>query len=141
MKAILLKAAQIVNTLYSHRDKRIAVKNGETYDTPQFLTLPAGHEVDDPECWRLCVTGDMAPADDECRTKVLNFLGSPGRQALLQKIRTLRAAHGVQRLAERDLKWLEYMETAYRSELLPDRAAAPAATPAVKPVKPVEATS
>jgi len=117
MRAIRLKPAECPNPAFSVRDQRAAKAAGEKYDTPQFIEQPVGQELDDPHCWRLCVSGMAAPADDECRQRVLAYLGDPGRRKLLEQIRALRAADGVQTLPKRDKRWLEMMEKSYAIEL------------------------
>jgi hypothetical protein len=119
MKAVRLKEGQQTNPLYNSREADEARRAGTKYEAPQFLTCPIGEEVEHPDCWRLCTTGDMAPADDECREKVLKWMGNPGRKLLLEKIRTLQAARGRNQLPKSNLQWLEYMETAYSKELQP----------------------
>lgn len=117
MKAVRIKDAEIVNPLYSAEAHREARRAGQSYLTPRFLKQPAGQVVDDPDCWMQCVLGTMAPADDECRKAVESHLGSARRKQLIEKIKALRAADGVNRLPEPDRKWLEHMEKAYASEL------------------------
>jgi hypothetical protein len=117
MKAVRLKEGQKVNPLYSSREADEARQAGKPYDTPKFLTCPIGEEVEHKDCWRLCTTGEMAPADDECREKVLRWMGNPGRQKLIEQIRAVQAARGRNQLPKSNLQWLEYMEKAYAKEL------------------------
>lgn len=127
MKAVRLKEGQRVNPLFSSREAEEARQAGRQYDTPKFLTCPIGEEVEDPNCWRLCTTGAMAPADDECREKVLKWMGAPGRKTLVEQIRAVQAARGRNQLPKSNLQWLEYMEKAYAAEL-GEQAPTPSAT-------------
>lgn len=117
MKAVRIKEAEIVNPLYSAEAHREARRTGQPYLTAKFITQPEGQLVEDRNCWMQCVLGNMAPADDECRKAVEAHLGSARRKQLIEKIKALRAADGVNRLPEPDRKWLDYMEKAYATEL------------------------
>ena len=109
MKAKLISNEEMVNPLYLAASDRTGIQ-------PR-LTLPAGQIIDDPQAWVLCVVGKAVPADDECRSRVAQHLGDGKRKAMLSNVRKLRAANGVKQLDKNTLKWLEYMETAYASEL------------------------
>ena len=109
MRAELLIDQQCVNPVYLSSVDRTGIE--------QLLTMPAGTVLEDPDCWRLCTIDVARPIDDECRERVLRFIGNPARQELLRKIRSLIAAEGVQRLDAKTLKWLELMKASYGREL------------------------
>lgn len=109
MKAVLLSDQEFVNPVYLAVPNRKGVK--------QILIRPAGEVIDDPDCWRLCALGVASPEDDECRAKVLAFMGSPARVAMLGKIKSLIASEGVQKLDAKTQKWLDQMKKSYAAEL------------------------
>jgi|GEM_PF-3302143 len=117
MKAIRTKPAKAVNPLFSHAERRAARIAGKEYETSQFIELQVGEEVEDPHAWRLCVIGMAAPADDECRQRVLKYLGDPGRQQLIQDLKLLRQHAKTTKLSKKDARYLEIMEKAYAVDL------------------------
>ena len=119
MKAKRLAPGQMVNPFFSNDAKRAAKDRGETYDVVPFLTLPAGEIVDDPECWKLCI-GDrpvMTPADDECRQKVLDAMGSDKRQAFLRNLARQNQPEVRKQMGKSQLEWLDSMLETYGSEV------------------------
>jgi hypothetical protein len=119
MKAKTLAESQMVNPEYSSAEHEAARMRGDVYAVAQFLTIPAGELVDDPECWRLCVGSSphMTPADDECKAKVLAVMEDPQRVAFLQKIKRLGQPTVRKQLKKKGLEWLKAMEEAYKDEL------------------------
>ena len=117
MKAIRTKDAQCPNPLFSHAERKAAIAAGKTYDTSEFVTLQAGEVVHCPDCWRLVVKGVALPDDAECAQKVLEHLGSEGRQAIVADIKLLQQADKGHQLSAKDKKQLAAMERAYAVEL------------------------
>lgn len=109
MKARLLNDGEAVNPIYLDADVK-----GDIVPT---VVIPAGTVIDNPDAWMLCVNGTAVPDDDECREAAAKFLGSAKRKLLIDSIKSLQKADGVQRLDSKTKKWLEYMEKAYASEL------------------------
>ena len=109
MKARTLNDGESVNPVYLEADEK-----GDIVPT---LVIPAGTVIDNPDAWMLCVNGTAVPDDDECREATSKFLGSDKRKKLIDSIKALRNADGVQRLDGKTKKWLEYMEKAYAAEL------------------------
>lgn len=146
MKAVRLKPGRIVNPLYSRSERRQALKVGQPYETPEYLTCPVGEVVDDPDCWMHC-RGDnpaMAPADKECADKVLAVMNSPARRKFLDQLRRLRQPEVRRQLSKSNEAWLAAMLDAYSSELDPVDAVAVAPTVQTEPApiaEPVEAVA
>jgi hypothetical protein len=109
VKAKLLTDAEMVNPAYE-------VAIDKTGIEPR-ITVPAGETIDNPDAWMLCSIGTAAPEDDECSARLIQEMGDPARKRLLEQVRRLRAASGVQQLDGKSKKWLEYMEKAYAKEL------------------------
>lgn len=117
MKAIRTKPGKARNPLFSVSERRRKLAAGEPYQTTEFVDLPVGESIDHPDCWRLCVKGVAVPDDDECRQKVLAYIGEPGRQKLIDEIRLTQAAAKQNALSPEDAKLLAAMEKAYAFEL------------------------
>ena len=117
MKAIRTKPGRARNPLFSVEERRRKKAAGEPYETAEFIELPIGEELDDPDCWRLCVKGMAVPADDECKKKLFDYLGEPGRKQLLENIRLTQKAAQQNALGPEDAKLLKAMEKAYAFEL------------------------
>lgn len=113
MKAKLIHEEEMVNPVY----QAAQASGGDTKGIQPILTLPEGHVMDNPDAWMLCALGKATPEDDECRERYDRYLGDPRRKAMLQNVLALRAAKGASQLDKKTLKWLEYMEAAYASEL------------------------
>lgn len=109
MKATLLNDEEMVNPKYLSATDRTGID--------QILILPAGETIDDPDSWMLCAIGKAVPADDECKKRHDEYIGDPARKKLLEQVRRLRAANGVQQLDAKTRKWLDYMEKTYSDEL------------------------
>lgn len=117
MKAIRTKPGKARNPAFSVSERRRKLAAGEAYQTTEFIDLPVGESIDHPDCWRLCVKGMAVPDDDECRKKVIEYIGEPGRQTLIEEIRLLQAAAKQNALSPEDAKLLAAMEKAYAFEL------------------------
>jgi hypothetical protein len=119
MKAIRRKPGKIVNPLFSQADKRVAKAQGVPYETPEFLTVPKGELVDDPDCWMLCLGSDpdLQPADKECADVVLRKMTSTGRAAFLANVRRLAQPEVRKQLSKDDLKSLELWLELYGDEI------------------------
>ena len=109
MKAVLLADEQAINPLY--------LLSGDKRGIDSIVAIPAGTEIDHPDCWRLCVIGKAVPADDECRNAVHRHTSSPVRKERIAQVKALRAADGVKQLDAKTKKWLEYMEKVYATDL------------------------
>lgn len=48
-------------------EREKAQKLGIRFRVPPFIPCPAGTVVDDPNAWKLVMTGQAKPLDDECR--------------------------------------------------------------------------
>ena len=111
MKARFLNDGEAVNPLC------LESANPEKEGIVPLLVIPAGTVTEDPDCWMLCTLGVAAPEDDECREAVFRFLGSDKRRKLLDQIRSLIKADGVQQLDAKTKKWLDHMRKSYAAEL------------------------
>lgn len=118
MKARLLNQEEMVNPLY------LEAPEGQREGIAEIIPIPAGTIIDNPDAWMLCALGKAVPEDAECKERFDAYLGDPKRKQLLEQVRRLRAAAGLKQLDAKTLKWLEYMEKTYASEL-----ATPAAAP------------
>ena len=112
MKACFISDFEAVNPLY------LESSDPEKEGIVPLLWIPAGTVTNDPDCWMLCVLGTATPEDAECRDAALKFMGSEKRKKLLDQIRSLIAADGVQQLDSKTKKWLDYMRKAYAAELV-----------------------
>jgi hypothetical protein len=119
MKAIRLVPGQMVNPFFSSGDRREAVSRSEAYDVPQFLTLPKGQDVDDPDCWKLCLGESpvMKPADDECRAKVFEIMGSEKRTAFLRRLKSMSHPDVRKQMSKAQVEWLDSMLETYGGEV------------------------
>lgn len=117
MKAVRSVVGTAVNPLFSKEAERQAKARGEKYDTAEFIECPIGQELDDPDCWRLCVLGKAYPADDECSKKVLSYMSNEQRQQTVADIKLLREAAKSNQLGKKDRRLLEMMERAYAVDL------------------------
>jgi hypothetical protein len=119
MKAIRLVEGEIVNPLFSNADKAAAIARGEKYEVRQFLKLPKGEIVDDPECWRLCVGkgAPLAPADDECKERVLKVMSAADRKDFLQTLVRLNHPDVRKQQSKNQLEWLDMMVEIYSDEM------------------------
>lgn len=121
MKAKRTKPGQIVNPEFSHAAKREAIREGVPYLEPEFLELPIGEVVDDPNCWMLCpgVTNSpcMVPADDECAQRVLAFLSAPKRKEFLQKLARLSQPDVLRQMSPQQRQSHEFLSELYANEI------------------------
>lgn len=117
MKATRSVVGMAVNPLFSKEAQRQAKAKGETYETAEFIECPIGQQLDDPDCWRLCVLGKAYPADDECTKKVMEYMSDETRQQTVRDIQLLREASRTNQLSKKDRRLLEIMEKAYAVEL------------------------
>jgi hypothetical protein len=119
MKAKRLVEGEIVNPLFSNADKAAAIARGEKYEVRQFLKLPKGEIVDDPECWRLCVGkgAPLAPADDECKERVLKIMSAADRKDFLQTLVRLNHPDVRKQQSKNQLEWLDMMVEIYSDEM------------------------
>ena len=117
MKAIRTRVGRARNPAFSVEERRKKKAAGEPYSMAEFVEMPIGEALDDPDCWRLCVKGMAVPADDECKQKFFDYLGEPGRKQLLDSIRLTQKAAQQNALGPEDAKLLKAMEKAYAFEL------------------------
>lgn len=117
MRAIRTKEGKARNPVFSVSEKRRLTTSGQPYDVPEFITLPVGQEIDCPDAWRLCVKGVAVAADDECRKKFFDYVGEPGRKAIVEQIFLLRTASATTRLSETEQRHLNALEKAYAVDL------------------------
>lgn len=146
MKAIRLVEGEIVNPLFSNAAKAEAIARGEKYEIRQFLKLPKGELIDDPECWRLCVGkgAPLAPADDECKAKVLSVMSAADRKDMLETLIRLNHPDVRKQQSKSQLEWLDMMVETYSDEmdeLQNSPAAVAKPSNPVKPVSPAAAVS
>jgi hypothetical protein len=87
------------------------------YDSLEFLDLPVGQVVDNPDAWKLCVLGKALPEDEACRKRVMAYLTAPKREAIVSDIKLLREASKTNSLGEKDKRMLAMMERAYAVDL------------------------
>lgn len=124
MKARLLNNEEMLNPVYL--EAPVEDRKG----IAQVIPIPAGEIIESKDAWMLCAVGKAVPADDECKARYDKYLGDPRRKQLLEQVKRLRAANGVQKLDKKTTKWLEYMEATYAKELGLDPASTPASLPA-----------
>ena len=138
MKCIRTVPGRAVNPLFSRAEKIKAEAAGEEYDSLEFLDLPVGQVVDNPDAWKLCVLGKALPEDEACRKRVMSYLTAPKREAIVADIKLLREASKTNSLGEKDKRMLDMMERAYAVDL--GLVPSPLAIP-LKPEPPVEEES
>ena len=138
MKCIRTVPARAVNPLFSRAEKIRAEETGEEYDSLEFLDLPVGQVVDNPDAWKLCVLGKALPEDEPCRKRVMAYLTAPKREAIVEDIKLLREASKTNSLGEKDKRMLAMMERAYAVDL--GLVPSPLAVP-VEPEPPVKEVS
>jgi len=140
MKAVRLVQGEIVNPLFSQAEKSEVIAAGGKYDVPQFLKLPKGEIIDDPECWRLCVGkgAPLAPADDECKERVLKVMSAADRKDMLGNLIRLNHPDVRKQQSKNQLEWLDMMVEIYSDEMdeLQNPKPALKPTPAPKPTPP-----
>ena len=123
-----------MNPLFSRAEKIRAEETGEDYDSLEFLDLPVGQVVDNPDAWKLCVLGKALPEDEACRKRVMAYLTAPKREAIVSDIKLLREASKTNSLGEKDKRMLAMMERAYAVDLglVPSPLAVPVVAPSVQ---------
>jgi hypothetical protein len=117
MKCIRTVPGRAINPLFSRDEKNRVEAAGDMYDSLEFLDLPAGQVVDNPDAWKLCVLGKALPEDEACRKKVMAYLTAPKREAIVADIKLLREASKTNSLGEKDKRMLAMMERAYAVDL------------------------
>jgi hypothetical protein len=134
MKCIRTVTGRAVNPLFSRAEKIRAEETGEEYDSLEFLDLPVGQVVDNPDAWKLCVLGKALPEDEACRKRVMAYLTAPKREAIVADIKLLREASKTNSLGEKDKRMLAMMERAYAVDLglVPSPLAVPVVAPSVQ---------
>jgi hypothetical protein len=134
MKCIRTVTGRAVNPLFSRAEKIRAEETGEGYDSLEFLDLPVGQVVDNPDAWKLCVLGKALPEDEACRKRVMAYLTAPKREAIVSDIKLLREASKTNSLGEKDKRMLAMMERAYAVDLglVPSPLAVPVVAPSVQ---------
>jgi hypothetical protein len=125
-----------VNPLFSRAEKIRAEETGEEYDSLEFLDLPVGQVVDNPDAWKLCVLGKALPEDEACRKRVMAYLTAPKREAIVADIKLLREASKTNSLGEKDKRMLAMMERAYAVDL--GLVPSPLTTTVTAPIQPAE---
>jgi hypothetical protein len=133
MKCTRTVPGRAVNPLFSRAEKIRAEETGEEYDSLEFLDLPVGQVVDNPDAWKLCVLGKALPEDEACRKRVMAYLTAPKREAIVSDIKLLREASKTNSLGEKDKRMLAMMERAYAVDL--GLVPSPLAVPVVDPVE------
>lgn len=134
MKCTRTVPGRAVNPLFSRAEKIRAEETGEEYDSLEFLDLPVGQVVDNPDAWKLCVLGKALPEDEACRKRVMAYLTAPKREAIVADIKLLREASKTNSLGEKDKRMLAMMERAYAVDLglVPSPLAVPVVAPSVQ---------
>ena len=134
MKCTRTVPGRAVNPLFSRAEKIRAEETGEEYDSLEFLDLPVGQVVDNPDAWKLCVLGKALPEDEACRKRVMAYLTAPKREAIVSDIKLLREASKTNSLGEKDKRMLAMMERAYAVDLglVPSPLAVPVVAPSVQ---------
>jgi hypothetical protein len=136
MKCIRTVTGRAVNPLFSREEKIRAEETGEEYDSLEFLDLPVGQVVDNPDAWKLCVLGKALPEDEACRKRVMAYLTAPKREAIVADIKLLREASKTNSLGEKDKRMLAMMERAYAVDL--GLVPSPLTTTVTAPIQPAE---
>jgi hypothetical protein len=136
MKCIRTVPGRAVNPLFSRAEKIRAEETGEEYDSLEFLDLPVGQVVDNPDAWKLCVLGKALPEDEACRKRVMAYLTAPKREAIVADIKLLREASKTNSLGEKDKRMLAMMERAYAVDL--GLVPSPLTTTVTAPIQPAE---
>jgi hypothetical protein len=134
MKCIRTVTGRAVNPLFSREEKNRVEAAGDMYDSLEFLDLPVGQVVDNPDAWKLCVLGKALPEDEACRKRVMSYLTAPKREAIVADIKLLREASKTNSLGEKDKRMLAMMERAYAVDLglVPSPLAVPVVAPSVQ---------
>jgi hypothetical protein len=134
MKCIRTVPGRAINPLFSRDEKNRVEAAGEGYDSLEFLDLPVGQVVDNPDAWKLCVLGKALPEDEACRKRVMAYLTAPKREAIVEDIKLLREASKTNSLGEKDKRMLAMMERAYAVDLglVPSPLAVPVVVPSVQ---------
>jgi hypothetical protein len=117
MKCIRTVPGRAINPLFSRDEKNRVEAAGDMYDSLEFLDLPVGQVVDNPDAWKLCVLGKALPEDEACRKRVMAYLTAPKREAIVSDIKLLREASKTNSLGEKDKRMLAMMERAYAVDL------------------------
>ena len=93
MKCKLIVDVQGLNPSFDPVAMQAAHAAGEIYEEPHTITIPAGTEIDDPQCHLLCRPGHMnappvaEPIDEACKQKVAEYYAR--RPAALAQIRAM----------------------------------------------------
>ena len=134
MKCIRTVPGRAINPLFSREEKNRVEAAGDMYDSLEFLDLPVGQVVDNPDAWKLCVLGKALPEDEACRKRVMAYLTAPKREAIVADIKLLREASKTNSLGEKDKRMLAMMERAYAVDLglVPSPLAVPVVAPSVQ---------
>jgi hypothetical protein len=134
MKCIRTVPGRAINPLFSRDEKNRVEAAGDMYDSLEFLDLPVGQVVDNPDAWKLCVLGKALPEDEACRKRVMAYLTAPKREAIVADIKLLREASKTNSLGEKDKRMLAMMERAYAVDLglVPSPLAVPVVAPSVQ---------
>jgi hypothetical protein len=134
MKCIRTVPGRAINPLFSRDEKNRVEAAGDMYDSLEFLDLPVGQVVDNPDAWKLCVLGKALPEDEACRKRVMAYLTAPKREAIVSDIKLLREASKTNSLGEKDKRMLAMMERAYAVDLglVPSPLAVPVVAPSVQ---------
>jgi hypothetical protein len=134
MKCIRTVPGRAINPLFSRDEKNRVEAAGDMYDSLEFLDLPVGQVVDNPDAWKLCVLGKALPEDEACRKRVMAYLTAPKREAIVSDIKLLREASTTNSLGEKDKRMLAMMERAYAVDLglVPSPLAVPVVAPSVQ---------
>jgi hypothetical protein len=136
MKCIRTVPGRAINPLFSRDEKNRVEAAGDMYDSLEFLDLPVGQVVDNPDAWKLCVLGKALPEDEACRKRVMAYLTAPKREAIVADIKLLREASKTNSLGEKDKRMLAMMERAYAVDL--GLVPSPLTTTVTAPIQPAE---
>lgn len=114
-----MKARRLVPGKDRHPEYTAAARSSKKYTGPKFLHYPAGHVIDHPDAWRLCVGGSpvAVPADDECADKVLAQMTSPARQRFLAEIKNMLSPAIMQQLSKGEQERVRHLAQVYADEL------------------------
>lgn len=133
MKAVLTKESRSPNPLFSAKAKRDAKRRGETYDTPMYIDLPIGYEVEGPHVWGFCCPGYMneppfaEPVDKECRDKVRKWMEKDRPQRLDQIRQMLRPAN-LRKMSKKQQQHIQDLARVYGLDELSEEPVAPVLT-------------
>lgn len=119
MKARRVLPGAMCNPFFSHAAKRAAREKNLPYTVPPLLTLPVGEQIDDPDCYKLCLGPNppCVPDDRECAEAVLKAMTHPTRIAFLKNLQRQNHPDVRKQMPKAQIEWLDAMLELYGDEM------------------------